>query len=243
MDWLNAEIIALTVTAVSVGVLHTLLGPDHYLPFVALARSRGWKLARTLRITLLCGLGHVGGSVALGLIGIMLGQALFQLEVIESLRGQIAAWCLLAFGLVYCAWGLRAASGRHGHSHWHAHADGSVHLHTHVHRADHAHPHDRPGLGRRRSKVTPWAMFVIFVLGPCEALIPLLMYPAARQNYAGLGLVAATFALATLATMVAMVTIGIWGSSRVAGRGLERYSHAVAGGVISLCGVAVLLGL
>ncbi len=30
---------ALVVTAVTVGVLHTVMGPDHYLPFVAMSRA------------------------------------------------------------------------------------------------------------------------------------------------------------------------------------------------------------
>ena len=46
------DLTLLLVTAASIGVVHTLLGPDHYLPFVAMAKARGWSLARTLRITL-----------------------------------------------------------------------------------------------------------------------------------------------------------------------------------------------
>jgi len=28
-----------------------------------------------------------------------------------------------------------------------------------------------------------WALFLIFVFGPCEPLIPLIMYPAAKLNF------------------------------------------------------------
>ena len=62
-------------TAASIGFLHTLLGPDHYVPFIALAQSGRWALRKTALVTFLCGVGHVGSSVALGFAGIALGSA------------------------------------------------------------------------------------------------------------------------------------------------------------------------
>ena len=52
---------SLSVLAAAGGVafLHTLLGPDHYLPFIVLARARSWSKTRTLVVTTICGLGHV----------------------------------------------------------------------------------------------------------------------------------------------------------------------------------------
>ena len=67
----------LAVSAAAIAFAHTVLGPDHYLPFVAMARARGWSMSRTLRITLLCGAGHLAGSVVLGLAGIALFLGLF----------------------------------------------------------------------------------------------------------------------------------------------------------------------
>ena len=60
----------LLYTAATIAVLHTALGPDHYLVFTAMGKAQGWSLAKTLRITALCGLGHVASSVLLGLAGI-----------------------------------------------------------------------------------------------------------------------------------------------------------------------------
>jgi len=37
------EFVALCATAAGVGVIHTLLGPDHYLPFAAMARAGDWS--------------------------------------------------------------------------------------------------------------------------------------------------------------------------------------------------------
>ena len=33
----------LILTAVSIGFVHTLVGPDHYLPFVAMSAARNWS--------------------------------------------------------------------------------------------------------------------------------------------------------------------------------------------------------
>ena len=77
-------IAALALTAGSIGFIHTLMGPDHYLPFVAIAKARSWRLGRTLLFTVICGLGHVLGSVVLGVVGICAGLAVTQMEAFEG---------------------------------------------------------------------------------------------------------------------------------------------------------------
>jgi len=236
----TAELTVLTVTAASIGVGHTLLGPDHYLPFVVLARARGWSKAKTVLITMLCGLGHVGSSMVLGTIGIALGVAVARVEGIESARGNLAAWLLTAFGLIYMVWGIRRAVRRRAHSHPHAHVDGERHDHLHDHECAHLHPHDQAAAA---PALTPWVLFTIFVFGPCEPLIPILMYPAAAESTFGVALVAGVFGAATILTMLATVLLLSFGLSRLPTRGLERYSHALAGLAIFACGVAIHLGL
>ena len=46
-------------TTASLAIIHTFLGVDHSLPFVALARAREWSLTPTLFVTFLCGVGLV----------------------------------------------------------------------------------------------------------------------------------------------------------------------------------------
>ncbi len=53
------ETAILAGTAASIGFFHTILGPDHYLPFIVLAKSRQWSSLKTAIITLLCGIGHI----------------------------------------------------------------------------------------------------------------------------------------------------------------------------------------
>lgn len=237
MDWLTPQIQALAWTAMVIGFVHTVLGPDHYLPFIALARSRGWSKIRTLAITGLCGIGHVTGSVVIGLLGLGAGAALTHVVELESLRGQLASWAMLSFGLVYTAWGLRQAWRNRRHYHFHAHANGTTHLHEHSHNREHVHPH----LGSSRN-IGPWALFIVFVLGPCEALIPVLMYPAASNNFLGLAWVVTVFSVATISTMMVIVSLGVRGLAGVKQPHLERYAHALTGAAISACGVFMLVG-
>ena len=106
---MSPEILVLCGTAATIAFVHTLLGPDHYLPFVAMAKSRGWSVPKALQVTLVCGAGHIVGSVVLGLVGVWVGIQLHALEWIEGVRGDLAAWALVSLGLVYLAWGLRRA--------------------------------------------------------------------------------------------------------------------------------------
>jgi ABC-type nickel/cobalt efflux system permease component RcnA len=247
----------LSLTALSIGFLHTILGPDHYVPFLAMARVGRWSLNKTVVITLLCGLGHVLGSVGLGLLGILFGVAVLKLEHLEAVRGDIAGWLLIAFGLLYFLWGLRRAIRNRPHTHLHAHVDGTAHAHEHTHRAGHLHAHaDRSDRERvshapamaehdKRSTqetMTPWILFTIFLFGPCEPLIPLLMYPAAQGSAWGAVWVVAVFGVTTLATMTAIVVAGYLGLQILPFAGFRRYSQATAGFAILACGIAVKVG-
>ncbi len=214
---MSNEVIILVGTAAGIGFIHTLLGPDHYLPFIVLSKARQWNISKTLVITFLCGLGHVLSSVALGFIGIALGTAVFKLEAIESFRGDIAAWFLIAFGFTYSIWGIHRA----------------------IRKKSHSHPHDI-----KVGSLTPWVLFTIFVFGPCEPLIPLIMYPAARNNMLSVAIVASVFGLITIGTMLTIVLTSSYGLSRLPLRRLEKYSHALAGLAILFSGGAIkLLGL
>ena len=249
---IEREIWVLAGTAASLGLVHTVIGPDHYLPFIVISRARNWTLRKTLFVSFLAGLGHILSSVVLGFVGIALGIAVAKLEGVESARGEIAAWLLIGFGLAYFLWGMRRAWKGKPHAHAHFHGREAVHehphspepgVHEHVHsheKAEHAHLH---GEGKK-ANITPWVLFTIFVFGPCEPLIPLIMYPAARHSTAGVVLVAAAFGLVTIATMLVIITAASWGARFVRLGKLERYSHALAGLMIFVSGLAVqFLGL
>ena len=92
--------------------------------------------------------------------------------------------------------------------------------------------------------MTPWILFTIFIFGPCEPLIPLLMYPAAKDSVWGLIFVTAVFGIVTITTMMCVVMISTFGISFVPLSKMERYTHALAGATILLCGISIqFLGL
>ncbi|MFC1809167.1 hypothetical protein ACFL3D_03490 [Candidatus Omnitrophota bacterium] len=237
---MNKEIIVLAVTAATIGFFHTLFGPDHYIPFITIAKARQWNYRKTLLITLLCGIGHVGSSIILGLVGVSCGLAVIKLEVFESFRGDWAAWALICFGLLYAIYGVRKAFITKSHEHKHIHTRGEAHSHLHIHAGNHTHIH----ADEHEFHWTPWALFVIFVLGPCEPLIPVLMYPAANESVFGMFMVAGIFSIVTISTMMGMVIVGVYGLSFVPLKRMERYSHALAGSAIMMCGCSIIfLGL
>lgn len=234
------EIWMLSITAASIGFFHTLLGPDHYLPFIMMSRSGQWALPKTMMVTLLCGIGHVASSVALGFVGIAMGMAVSRVEALEGYRGDWAAWGLILFGGGYFLWGVWQAIRNKSHCHLHVHGDSIPHVDVHFHQEMQQHNHNESQV----KKYTPWILFTIFVLGPCEPLIPILMYPAALKSISGLVFVTLVFAIVTIGTMMAVVLIGTASVHKLKGVRLERYMHAVSGAMILLCGVAIrFLGL
>ena len=206
-------------TSATLAIVHALLGLDHSLPFVALGRARGWTLARTLLVTAVCGAGHVASSAAIGALGVGLGVAVDALLWIESTRGELAAALLIGFGLAYAAWAVwRRLRG-----------------------PDAAPPRAGAAGG---TDVTPWALFIVFVLGPCEPLIPLMVVPGAAGDWLAAAAVVGVFGLLTVAVMLAVVTAACRGADLVGVGRIGRHADAAAGLVVAASGAAVLwLGL
>lgn len=236
---MDNSITLLSVTAISLGFIHTLLGPDHYLPFIVLSEAKKWTTRKTMLITFLCGLGHVLSSVILGLIGIGVGISVSKLINVESFRGNIAAWLFIAFGLVYMIISVRNLYRKRRHTHSHFHVNNGVHTHDHNHHLEHTHIHQADAV-----KTTPWILFLIFVFGPCEPLIPVLMYPAAENNIPGAVLVSLLFSVVTIATMMSIVLAFKLGLSKINLKPVEKYSNLIAGAMIFFSGIAIqFLGL
>jgi len=236
---MNDSITLLSVTAISIGFIHTILGPDHYLPFIVLSEAKKWTMKKTMFITFLCGLGHVLSSVVLGLVGIAVGLSLNKLVSVESFRGNIAAWLFIAFGLIYMIISIRNLVRKRKHNHAHYHLGGEEHVHEHDHQKEHTHLHETDVF-----KTTPWILFLIFVFGPCEPLIPILMYPAAKSNFSGAFAVSVLFSVVTIATMMSVVLVFKLGLNRINLKPVEKYSHLIAGTMIFLSGLAIqFLGL
>jgi sulfite exporter TauE/SafE len=234
-----SELNVLVVSAATIGIIHTLLGPDHYLPFIVLSKARSWSRTRTLWITFISGIGHVGGSVILGLIGIAMGISLNRMEAIEANRGNIVGWMLIAFGVLYSIYGLYKYIKRGAHVHLPSFMRPRSIRHKDLHLAE----RDLEKNGDA-GRLTPWILFLIFVFGPCEVLIPMLVYPAAEHNGIGVFLVALVFGIATIGTMMLVVYLGYQGFSMIRFKGKEYQFHLFAGLIILLAGAGMqFLGL
>jgi sulfite exporter TauE/SafE len=229
---MQPEMQILVVAAISVACLHTLAGPDHYLPFIALSKSRGWSFSKTIFWTVFCGCGHVWSSVLLGLGGAAIGWSLSQVNGLEAVRGGIAGWCMLLFGLCYGSWGLYRLKKNKTHKHFDTYEDGSIYVFEHKH-GQAIQPADR-------HKVTPWVMFLIFLLGPCEPMIALLYFPAAKSSWAGMMILIVVYTICTLVTMVLMVVLGYYGFSLLKTEKLEHYMHPLGGLTVFICGLGMV---
>src|SRR4029077_13310190 len=108
--------LVLALGAIALGSLHT-IAPDHWVPFAAISRAQGWSRGRTMRITALCGFGHVTVSVLLGGLALVFG--LEWLNVVGERMEAVAGLLLIGFGAVYAVLGLRGAAGEHFHGHHH----------------------------------------------------------------------------------------------------------------------------
>lgn len=209
--------------AVSVAIGHTISGPDHYLPFIIIAKNRGYSMLRTMAWTLLCGIGHVGSALLIALVFMYASHLLSEsnMEWLNENRGDLAAWALIGFGAAYLIYSLRRS--------W---------LHRH-----HSHQHGQELIERNNGNITLWIIFIIFVLGPCEALLPILA-PAAALGAGCVALVTLVFSICTIATMMLTVALGVKGLTLLRFHWLEHHSGEVAGATIMLCGIAIaFLGL
>jgi hypothetical protein len=204
---------ALAIAAATVGSAHT-AAPDHWVPFAALARARGWSPRRTASVTLLCGFGHVTVSALLGLAGAFLG--LRALGPMATRLGSIAPLLLIAFGTLYAMWGMRRAIPPRLHGHPHAHYD---HLHD-------------------PSRASAWSLFVLFSADPCVAVAPLI-FAAAPLGWTRTLAIVLLYEAATLATMIAFVLPARAGARVLRAPWLDRYGDAAAGGMIAVTGIAV----
>ena len=139
----DASSLLLLVSTAIIGFVHA-LAPDHWVPFVSMARARNWSTPKLVWVTLGAGLAHVCSSILIGSIGLFLGFSLTSLESLEFHRAKLAGSLLLVFGLVYAFWGFKRA---HGHNH---------------------------GEDTKSGSLTVWALLVVFLFGPCEPLIPLM---------------------------------------------------------------------
>ena len=204
-----------------------------------MAKAQKWSRLKTIVVTFLCGLGHVGSSVVIGAILVAAGMAFTEWDGSSwaswhEARGNLSAMLLMGVGAAFFVWGTIRALRGHTHAHVHVHEDGTAHAHKHDHSGAHMHVHDAKVVS-----LTPWVLFTIFVFGPCESLIPLMLASWATAGFGGMVLVVSAFSIVTVLTILVVVAGLLAGISQVPLGKLDRWSTALAGASLVLCGVAI----
>jgi len=144
--------------------------------------------------------------------------------------------------LIYMLWGIRNAIKNKPHKHIMSDGNEVWHDHNkhHEEAADNHHNHTEKNSIHRSF----WPLFVLLVLGPCEPLIPLIMYPSVNSGMMSVILVAIVFSVCTIATMLFCTAVVLKGVNMIPMKKIERYAHALAGFAVLMCGLAIqILGV
>ncbi len=209
---MNKSYFLLLLSTLSIGFIHA-LAPDHWMPFAVIGKAKKWPRMKLMMITFVSGIGHVGSSILLGCIGILLGFSLAKLKAVESHRSEIGLWLLIGFGVAYALWGLKKARNY-------------KHEHIDVEDID-------------KKTITMWTLFAVFVLGPCEPLVPL-MFLATEYGWRGIFMISLVFSVVTVFMMLAQTLLAYFGIQLIRHDIAQRYSHAFAGLVIALTGIFIM---
>jgi len=237
----------LLAAAAGVGIAHSML-PDHWAPLAVIARANRWSLARTAKTSFLASLGHVAISLVLGVL--LAGVGLALRAKILAYEGQIIGGVLVLTGIGFLVWALAMRGHGRGHGHPHPHVHEHPHVHDHEHPHDHAHPHAHGGdagrgqepAGRSGSWLADVAVPFGVAASPDLTILPVFVAASAVGVAAAVGSLA-TFALATIATFVALTLAATIGGYQVKWPWLDRNGHMVSALVLLIIGILVFAGV
>ena len=240
---MDPEITVLLVATFSVAFFHT-MSPDHWLPFVMVGRSRNWSILKTELVALIAGIGHVGTSVLIALVGIFIGAELS--EQFASFAEVATGSALIIFGFAYALYMWRRGGHAHftiggnrftgGHSHGH-HEDHSDHDHDHEHHHSHAHQHEVA------DTKAPYTLVIIMGLTPCVALLPLAFAAAGHGTGTAISVIT-LFAIATIVPILVLTYLGSKGMHLIRLEWFDKYGDVITGIVIGCIGLMTMfLGL
>ncbi len=220
------------------------------MPIAVVARAQRWSTGRTTRVALWTGVGHVLGSLALGVLIMGLG---FGLKGILRIEGPIVGIVLVLTGIGLFLW-----SRRHpGHSHPHPHEADLAHKHeaTHVHSSDHSHDPDAPPpppyghsqvhdhhLSDRFRRRSTWLIPAGIAASHDPTILPVFL-AAMAVNVRTVALVSAVYALVTILAIVVLSLAAVWGGYQVKWTWLEQHAHHVTAAVLVALGIVAWAAL
>ena len=100
VDFSQAGLWTLIVATFTLATTHT-VSPDHWFPFVMVGRANKWRTSWILGLALLAGIGHVGTSVFIGLVGVFAESGVS--KDIATFLENATPMLLIVFGFGYAA--------------------------------------------------------------------------------------------------------------------------------------------
>lgn len=227
----------LAATGFTVAFFHAAI-PTHWLPFVLVARARGWTQGKTLAVAAFAGLGHVALTSLLGLAIAWFG---FQIdEHAGELFPKVAGGILLAIGLWYFWRQWRGGVLHH-------HAPGGQHQPSERcgHEAEHSHwDEELKGSELVSNRTGDWAaisgLFMMLTLSPCEGFLPVYL-SGVQYGWRGFFVLSGILAVATLAGMMLFTWLTLVGFAKLPVQKLERVEAGLLGVIFTVLGVMMLL--
>lgn len=222
------NLFAYIIGAAIVGMLH-MSAPDHWLTLCVLARNKKWAPKKLFGISFMTAIGHVGLSVVMGLVVVIIGLVFSHL---------ISDYLDIGIGIVMIVGGLVVGIiplvRKNPHHHDHSHD------HDHNHEHGHNHEHDEgEKYGKLTSKIGYFAVLGA-ALSPDPSIIPIYFSAISAGFYFALEL-SAVFAAASILTLLLLVQLGTMGLVKTLARIPEKYNDSMVGFVIMAIGIYVLV--
>jgi nickel/cobalt transporter (NicO) family protein len=188
-------------------VLHAII-PNHWAPVLAIARSERWTLRQVTGVTVLVGLAHIGSTVLLGGVLVLLGYKLAQ-EYTSFFR-LLAPAILFGLGLLYLVLG------------WFKPDSVDQVIQTR-------------NKGKSKAAVI-LGLTLAMLFSPCLELGALYIQ-AGQHGWPGFILVSLVYLLVTLTGMLALVIVGYRNLNRLKGGWLAAHEKQVTGLTLILLAV------
>lgn len=208
------------IGAALVGILH-MSAPDHWLTLCILARNKQWAPKKLFGISFMTAIGHVGLSVVMGLVVVVIGLVFSHL--ISYYLDTGIGIAMVGGGLVV---GIIPLVRKNPHHHDHSH--------------EHEHEHDEgKKYGKLTSKIGYFAILGA-ALSPDPSIIPIYLSAVSAGFYFALEL-SVVFAVASIVTLLLLVYLGTMGLVKTLARIPEKYNDSMVGFVIMAIGIYVLV--
>jgi len=222
--------VLLFLSSCATAIIHALI-PDHWLPFVLMARTEKWSQRRTVMLVALAGLIHVMVSFAVAAAVILLGSspARHLADRAGTSLELLAGLLLVLFGVVYGVSAHRREARAHSHGGGGT-QDPPAHIHAHGHLLERWF----------HGAISAGALVAIIGVSPCVLLQPIL-FGAAAQGTLVMIATASGFAVCTLGTMIGVTMAAGHGMRHLDLPFFTRYGDLLSGLLIAGIGIYVIV--